>query len=697
MQALRVVVVYLGLLLLGSSAVAAATSRIEPAVSVAPVLHTQLPQTTVGYARIPSFWGALAAPNGRVLDAGMVHPRHVAAIEKVRQAFAAEPVLSEGPASALRLLFSHWSGPLELVLLAPQGQLGPDAQLLVSLPLSGLADHQALLVLLASTGAPLQLDEQGYGVVPGGALHFDPAQGRLLALLGDEVGVSTLMVLQDGLRSARPVFADAEQRIDQSGQGLFVWLDLTALQSAFALAALTDPSLAVLEGLLADAKALSFGFGTVQGKGRLGIELEAPGAGLLRYLAREPKRFAVRSAGVPGYAASLSFLYSPEEFKQLRTALREDHGQQVVDQLDNGLAELDKLVGFRLTDMLAALGPDQLMFGDDAGDFFAVKVRNRQAWQRLFDSLAKLDYIDVRQQGGIYMMEAGDSSNVPAGLDGVAALFLRLRSRVYWTDEGEYLVFASTPQALRDRKAARPDFGLERWLQAQRGPQVGQSTLLVVGQTRDVARRTYYFGLQVLDMLSDLVGARVDPFSFASASELKLPRAGTAGMGLEVSADRLALAISYDATGIDLFTGAPGVTTVAVLGIVAAIALPAYQDYVARAQVAEALAVAGAARVAISEHYATHGTLPESLEVLGVPLQSRYAELGWEDGLLLVRLHDIAPVNTRLRGGVIALALSGDGQWHCGFAADLDESTLLGASPAAVTDVPTQLLPGHCR
>ena len=51
---------------------------------------------------------------------------------------------------------------------------------------------------------------------------------------------------------------------------------------------------------------------------------------------------------------------------------------------------------------------------------------------------------------------------------------------------------------------------------------------------------------------------------------------------------------------------------VAIIGILAAVAIPAYQDYTVRAKVTEGLGLASAGKTAVSEFFATNGTLPST-------------------------------------------------------------------------------------
>ena len=80
---------------------------------------------------------------------------------------------------------------------------------------------------------------------------------------------------------------------------------------------------------------------------------------------------------------------------------------------------------------------------------------------------------------------------------------------------------------------------------------------------------------------------------------------------------------------------------VAIIGILAAIAIPAYQDYTIRAQVSEGLNLAGGAKAAVSEYTMDRGSFPDTNQVAGistnVSINGKYVtQVQVVDGLITV-------------------------------------------------------------
>ncbi|WP_275975288.1 pilin [Alkalimarinus coralli] len=57
---------------------------------------------------------------------------------------------------------------------------------------------------------------------------------------------------------------------------------------------------------------------------------------------------------------------------------------------------------------------------------------------------------------------------------------------------------------------------------------------------------------------------------------------------------------------------------VAIIGILAAVAIPAYQDYTSRAKISEVIVIASAAKTAASEYYLSTGRMPANTNEAGI-------------------------------------------------------------------------------
>jgi type IV pilus assembly protein PilA len=100
---------------------------------------------------------------------------------------------------------------------------------------------------------------------------------------------------------------------------------------------------------------------------------------------------------------------------------------------------------------------------------------------------------------------------------------------------------------------------------------------------------------------------------------------------------------------------------VAIIGILAAVAIPAYQDYIARAQVSEAFAMTSGMKTTIAEYGQINGAYPAEEDT--VPLSTdltvagQYADavVGDGDGIITVTMKDAGTVNANIAGGILTL------------------------------------------
>jgi len=70
---------------------------------------------------------------------------------------------------------------------------------------------------------------------------------------------------------------------------------------------------------------------------------------------------------------------------------------------------------------------------------------------------------------------------------------------------------------------------------------------------------------------------------------------------------------------------------VAIIGILAAVAIPAYQDYIKRSKVTEVNALAGACKTSVAEYAASKNTLPPDGQDLRDDPQRRRGERGRQE------------------------------------------------------------------
>jgi type IV pilus assembly protein PilA len=144
---------------------------------------------------------------------------------------------------------------------------------------------------------------------------------------------------------------------------------------------------------------------------------------------------------------------------------------------------------------------------------------------------------------------------------------------------------------------------------------------------------------------------------------------------------------------------------VAIIGILAAIAIPAYQDYLIRSQVSEGLTMAAAAKAGVSEYYANKGLWPTNNSAAGMgsatDIQGKYVRsIAIANGGITVTYGNEA--NVKIGSETVGLqpgaSVNGDVIWKCGLApVPVGWSGTTTTADAASTTVEGKYLPSSCR
>ncbi|ENW3092243.1 pilin [Neisseria gonorrhoeae] len=141
---------------------------------------------------------------------------------------------------------------------------------------------------------------------------------------------------------------------------------------------------------------------------------------------------------------------------------------------------------------------------------------------------------------------------------------------------------------------------------------------------------------------------------------------------------------------------------IAIVGILAAVALPAYQDYTARAQVSEAILLAEGQKSAVTEYYLNNGEWPENNTSAGVAnpteIKGKYVQsVTVTNGVVTAQMKP-SGVNNEIKDKKLSLwAKRQDGsvKWFCG------QPVTRGAGNAGKADgtkkIETKHLPSTCR
>jgi Tfp pilus assembly major pilin PilA len=699
----------------GSSVPLASESAQATAFGSGPWLRDRLPPDAIVYARLPSPWRSALGPAGKANDRMFQSQAWVDAVARMRGDLGKDPLSGEA-AIPLTGLLHRLGSPVEIAVVVAGRIASPAANVYATLTLD-YADAAGLGKVLGELmdGKAPSFDGDGYAsIADAGApvfLHFDAASKRLSVLGGMFANLDSLKSLRKAIDEAKVeprLDLALEREIDAHGDGMVIWADVEALRPVLS-AGVADEA---VRKLLDQTKRIAFGWGSVDGHGKLGLRAEISGAAWAAYLPQSPRKLDLKASGRTRMLLSAGWFTSADIARIAETAAQDPDLAKGWAEADAKLAEIS---GLHIADMFAPFGPDLAAFADDAGEFVAIRMADAAALQKLLSALSekfKARSTVVDHAGGKIhhlrlpsMLEIGRAIGKDAEKpdDAVAAqIYARAGSHLYWIEQDGWLILSGVPQPLIDRLALGADRPLDEFLRAGGGDP--DALLAGAAVVNDAARRTYHAWLGMLASIADFGGVEVDLMALPTARQLALPSESALAASLQMTPTRLHLELNYAQHPMEWIGGSDGLTVVAVGGVLAAIAIPAYQDYSLRAEVAMALSEAAVLKTAITEYYLSEGELPTDAEALGMelplPTSNGHAEIDLDNGSIILRFSESR--GNALAGKYLYLLPAQQADetliWHCGAAAGQADDLLVEMSEQMVaTDVDARYLPVACR
>ena len=142
---------------------------------------------------------------------------------------------------------------------------------------------------------------------------------------------------------------------------------------------------------------------------------------------------------------------------------------------------------------------------------------------------------------------------------------------------------------------------------------------------------------------------------------------------------------------------------IAIIGILAAIAIPAYQNYTIRSQVTEGLTLGDGWKTAISEYYANTGNWPTINNLAGMSAsQGKYESSVTVAAGGVIQITYGNQANSKILNQTLALVpytnSNNDVLWVCGTAqAPSSVATIASGATTVSNSIPGQYLPTSCH
>jgi len=621
-----------------NNAASSQSKRIDYKVDHQAALLRALPSKAVAYTRIPSLVGMMTTPQADALYPAIsnkaLQTQSLSILEGIDKNLLSkieDPQLRE----LISLFVNKQTAPLEMAVLAASS-ITPELLLQTKINLADIDELKSLLEQIVAVSQNQLLLAEGpdaegnfkIAVGPFAAYgYFDLSTKDFVVYGGPTVTESNLTKYRDGSLKKRDDLKTFEAQFDATGSGFAYWMDADKLWTN--LSPMAPPTLRPqLEQLnVQDMKFFYMGSASKDGHGsmRMHLQYKEEGDNLFYFPASKPALdvkvampldFAI-TLPMPNQQHLAQIVKLDEQFNDSPTLGAEIAGARETLKTEFQL-DLDQL--------LAAFGGSFSIVGDKAGTWVSLPIQNSEGFDSLIEitqkklgaTLTKTNVSGVEIAHYIFpslTKLALDMAGDDAVKDEVPEWAMQLLSgeniHLYGVREGDNLILASLPQTLIARERHKSNTTIAQWSQSQAMSR-NESTVSIAANAENLPRKAYHMYLAAIQSLSDIAGVEPNLVALPLAEDLGLADSGRLGMALNTGKTSTSLTFEYDQTPMDYLSGGNAVATVAVMGVLAAVAIPAYQDYTYRARVSGALFAASQLKFELLEYYIENGALPST-------------------------------------------------------------------------------------
>lgn len=577
------------------------------AVIEKPWLRDHLPEKITAYARIPNpkfYFADTDTTKNPAAQQAIYAPFIQSAAENLFTQLSKADMPAEAKA-ALKVLLTQLNAPVELMVTDFSDGKAPP-MLLIATQLRDI-DGESITKLFQqlSKDSPLAVTptsaNQGTLMarpmgIPG-QYGFDPKTGRLLLVVGSP-DPAALEKLHAKTPSVASPIRSAEAQIDASGTGLFAWVKPNPM--FWMQMPLSPEDREIIETLkLTELRKLAIGIGVGDKRPKLKALLNMPNVGLRQLI---PAHDITVSPTYHGHLSSIFSLSLPNE-SQL-DAMARFATQSQPEKYAEYMAFKQKMAaetGVQFSTLMQFIGHQLLIFSDDNGQFLVLPATAEPAMEALLSQLSNKGLTLIRNQldiNGTTIQHLSlqkvteqfvekDQSNLSKSEKALLPLASQLylpSNHIYWVKNGDHLIFSSLPQPLIAHLTTTPSGTTNQWLAKQQLTLDG-SFMSGLMTLRNLSQQSYYGHLQLLQLLADVSKTPLDITKFPPANQLSLPRYGAMALQIHNGGDALSLEYSTENGFSDIWQAIGNSYTLTTVGILAAVAVPAYHDYTARAQV----------------------------------------------------------------------------------------------------------------